>query len=113
MEATADNSKHPYTQLNCRLARTQIEVNLFFVLMHSQKKILKKSNTENKVTPGNGLPWHQALLWGKREIKLILFFAFFANYDTMPDPRLMFQSRALNIKAAYSKKARLIHCITF
>ena len=77
---TADNSKHPYTQLNCRLARTQIEVNLFFVLMHSQKKkTLKKSNTENKVTPGNGLPWHQALLWGKREKKIDPVFCLFCQ----------------------------------
>ena len=75
---TADNSKHPYTQLNCRLARTQIEP-FFCTDALTKKKTLKKSNTENKVTPGNGLPWHQALLWGKREKKIDPVFCLFCQ----------------------------------
>ena len=66
-----------------------------------------------KLHPVMVYPGTRLCFGGKGRKKLILFFAFFANYDTMPDPRLMFQSRASNIKAAYCKKARLIHCITF
>ena len=50
---------------------------------------------------------------GKRN-KIDPMFCLF-NFPTMkPDPRLlMVKSRALNIKAAYCKKASLKHCITF
>ena len=59
------------------------------------------------VSPGTRLR-----IGGKGRKKLIPFFAFLPT--TEPDPRLlMVKSRALNVKAAYCKKASLKHCITF
>ena len=95
------------------MARTQIEVNLLFCTDALPPKIII-SKRENKVTVVNGLALDQAPPWGKREKKIEPVFCFFFPTTAEPDPRLlMVKSRALNIKAAYCKKASLKHCITF